>query len=235
MIIIHNKTRESIKKAAKREREVLLKQYKVLRNKVTSQIRKENIDFNNNRIDKASNERELWNIANDVLNPRKESNWSITNPDGQKITDEGEVAEVFNDFFIEKVEKLKKNIDISLVEDPLVRLENRMKENKNKLEFKEITEKQLGIHLKKLNNKKSSGLDGLSQEHLILGKGNLISPLTSIINKSIQQGEFPVSWKEAVVTPVLKKGSPSQLNNYRPVSCLPAASKVLEIVICSQL
>jgi hypothetical protein len=34
---------------------------------------------------------------------------------------------------------------------------------------------------------------------------------------------------------VLKKGSPSQLNNYRPVSCLPAASKVLEIVICSQL
>ena len=33
----------------------------------------------------------------------------------------------------------------------------------------------------------------------------------------------------------LKKGSPNQLNNYRPVSCLPAASKILEIVICSQL
>ena len=38
-----------------------------------------------------------------------------------------------------------------------------------------------------------------------------------------------------VVTPVLKKGSSTQLGNYRPVSCLPAASKILEIVICTQL
>ena len=55
------------------------------------------------------------------------------------------------------------------------------------------------------------------------------------MSKSIQQGEFPDNWKEAAVTPVLKKGSPNQLNNYQPVSCLPAASKILEIVICSQL
>ena len=34
---------------------------------------------------------------------------------------------------------------------------------------------------------------------------------------------------------MLKKGNPRLLNNYRPVSCLPAASKVLEIVVCSQL
>ena len=37
------------------------------------------------------------------------------------------------------------------------------------------------------------------------------------------------------MTPVLKKGSATNLNNYRPVSCLPAASKLLEIVVCSQL
>jgi retron-type reverse transcriptase len=49
------------------------------------------------------------------------------------------------------------------------------------------------------------------------------------------QGEFPREWKQAAVTPVLKKGNPQLLNNYRPVSCLPSASKVLEIVVCSQL
>ena len=59
--------------------------------------------------------------------------------------------------------------------------------------------------------------------------------MTAIINQSIEDGEFPELWKEAAVTPVLKKGSPHELNNYRPVSCLLAASKVLEIVICSQL
>ena len=78
-------------------------------------------------------------------------------------------------------------------------------------------------------------MDGLSQENLLLGSGNLIAPLTTIINQSIEDGEFPAQWKEGAVTPVLKKGSPMELNNYRPVSCLPAASKVLEIVVCAQL
>ena len=32
-----------------------------------------------------------------------------------------------------------------------------------------------------------------------------------------------------------KKGSAQILGNYRPVSCLPAASKLLKIVVCSQL
>ena len=230
-----DRTRNSINKATKNGKNVLLNQYKILRNKVTSQIRKENIDFNNNRIEEAKNERELWNITNEVLNPRKETDWNVINKDGKNVTEEEDVAEAFNDFFIEKVVQLKENIDKKLVEDPLIRIKEKMKNNKSTLEFKEITEKQLGIHMKKLNKKKSSGLDGLSQEHLILGARNLISPLTAIVNKSIQQGEFPDGWKEAAVTPVLKKGNANQLNNYRPVSCLPAASKILEIVICSQL
>ena len=36
------------------------------------------------------------------------------------------------------------------------------------------------------------------------------------------------------MTPVLKKGDPKLVENYRPVSCLPAASKLLELLICDQ-
>ena len=46
---------------------------------------------------------------------------------------------------------------------------------------------------------------------------------------------FTEMWKEAVVSPVLKKGDPSKVENYRPVSCLPAASKLLERMVCDQL
>ena len=133
------------------------------------------------------------------------------------------------------MEELKSNIDQTLVEDPLVRLAAKLKGIGTSLEFKTISQTQMKAHLKKLNKKKSSGLDGLSQENLLLGTKNLLAPLTSIVNQSIMQGEFPEEWKQAAVTPVLKKGNPQLLNNYRPVSCLPAASKVLEIVVCSQL
>ena len=71
------KTRFDIQKASGREKKVLLQKYKTLRNKVTGKIRKEHIDYNNNRIEEADNERELWNVANDVLNPKKENEWNI--------------------------------------------------------------------------------------------------------------------------------------------------------------
>ena len=59
---------------------------------------------------------------------------------------------------------------------------------------------------KKLKNKNSAGCDGLSQSQLISGSPSLMGPLLNIYNTSIKIGSFPSNWKEAVVTPVLKKG-----------------------------
>ena len=65
-------TRGKIKSANSTSEKVLLHaKYKALRNKVTRNIRQENIDFNNNRVNKAESEAELWKIANDVTNPKK--------------------------------------------------------------------------------------------------------------------------------------------------------------------
>ena len=43
----------------------------------------------------------------------------------------------------------------------------------------------------------------------------------------------PAATEKGFITPVLKKGNTTQLNNNMPVSCLPAASNLLEIVVCS--
>ena len=42
---------------------------------------------------------------------------------------------------------------------------------------------------------------------------------------------FPDVWKIACVTPLFKKGEPSDCNNYRPISLLPCISKVFERVL----
>ena len=77
----------------------------------------------------------------------KENEWRINNKDSQLLTDELQVAESFNEFFVEKVELLKQGIDKTLVEDPFTKLKQKMADNKTKLEFKTITQKQLKIHL----------------------------------------------------------------------------------------
>ena len=103
-----DKTRKEIGRASPRERAILIKQYRTLRNRVTSQIRRENIEFNNKRILEANTERELWRVANEVLNPKSESEWIVLNKEGKPVKEEPVIAELFNEFFITKVEDLKK-------------------------------------------------------------------------------------------------------------------------------
>ncbi len=65
----------------------------------------------------------------------------------------------------------------------------------------------------------------------------LLPALTHIINTSLLTGIFPTAFKQARVTPLLKKPtlSTSLLENYRPVSLLPFIAKTLEQVVFNQV
>jgi hypothetical protein len=65
---------------------------------------------------------------------------------------------------------------------------------------------------------------------------NLISfPLSVIFNLSLQTGSLPDNWKTAAVTPVFKKGSPSDPSNYRPISLTCVACKLMECTVKESL
>ena len=46
---------------------------------------------------------------------------------------------------------------------------------------------------------------------------------------------YPKLWKMALVCPLLKNKSPTEPNDYRPISILPCFSKALEHIIHKQL
>jgi hypothetical protein len=67
-------------------------------------------------------------------------------------------------------------------------------------------------------------------------KDELVPPLTTLINQSFNEGIFPERLKISKVIPVLKKGGNStELNYYRPISLLPAISKVYEKAMSDRL
>ena len=65
----------------------------------------------------------------------------------------------------------------------------------------------------------------------------LVYPLTYIINCSIACGKFPSYWKEAKVSPLLKKSDKvkTELQNYRPVALLSVPGMVLEKIVANQI
>ena len=64
----------------------------------------------------------------------------------------------------------------------------------------------------------------------------LLAPsLTCIFNQSLLTGIYPSDWKLANVTPIFKNGFKTDLNNYRPISVIPAVAKIFEKIIYDQL
>ena len=63
-----------------------------------------------------------------------------------------------------------------------------------------------------------------------------ISPcLNLVFRASLKQAVLPSDWKTALVTPLFKKGSQSDLCNYRPISLSSVCCKVLEHIIYSSI
>jgi len=87
----------------------------------------------------------------------------------------------------------------------------------------------------KLKPKTSSGLDEISTKLMKATIRQIIDPLTHIINTSLQSGIVPDKMKIAKVVPIYKSSDRSLLKNYRPISLLPAFSKLLERTMYNQL
>ena len=62
----------------------------------------------------------------------------------------------------------------------------------------------------------------------------LITPITDIINISMETSTFPQNFKEAHIRPLLTYLPKNELKDYRPVSNLSFISKILEKIVANR-
>jgi hypothetical protein len=101
--------------------------------------------------------------------------------------------------------------------------------------FRQLTQ----VEIKKIiQNSKSTTceLDIIPTTKLKEHLEHFLPVITEIVNRSLTTGTFPGEWKNAVISPLLKKkGLPLELKNYRPISNLSFLSKVLEKAALQQV
>ena len=98
-----------------------------------------------------------------------------------------------------------------------------------------LTENNIKDAIKKLPNKMTSGHDLIPSFVVKDCAVAFIPPLLILFNHILKESTFPKTWKLARVCPVLKSGSPNNLENYRSISILCNFAKVLEIALYSQI
>ena len=178
--------------------------------------------------------KDTWNGINKLLNRKGKDNEFPTHliVDGKILKEDQDIANNFNDFFTNIGPILARDIKTPANKSYKDYLKEKITSNFN---FHTVSTDYVKKVLGKLKSKSSSGHDGISS--LLLKEINdIIAEVTTlIINQSLSTGIFPDKLKLAKVVPVFKKDNPHQLGNYRPISLLPAISKIFEKVVYTQV
>ena len=256
---IYNRTRlqKKFKKNRTRENEL---NFKKQRNKCVS-LRKKAIKNHFKRVTEngVMTNKDFWKLVKPFLTNKGglSGNDILLVKDDKIITEDRELAETFNDHYINIVEKSsgkkpqsladtnEQASDRDIVKLILEKYANHpsilaiLQNPENSFltfSFRTVESNEIRKLLKNIDSKKSTGEDQIPPKLLLLASEELTIPLTDAINNSFKKCKFPDKGKRAAVTP-LDKGEPVRTTekNFRPVSVLNAFSKIYEKIIKDQL
>ena len=182
--------------------------------------------------------KKTWRTINETLNRNKKGSnvTSLFYHNGKTLSNLEEIANAFNVYFANIGEKLASEIGENINNNAdYTNYISMLPSVETRFQFKCITDNDTRLAIDKLENKSSSGHDGISNKLLKVLKFELSKPLTLIINQMITTGVFPDSFKISKIIPLFKKGDSSLLSNYRPISLLPTISKIFERILYNQL
>ena len=98
-----------------------------------------------------------------------------------------------------------------------------------------ITENEVRDSIRKLNNGKAGGIDGIVPEMLKVGGERIVRFLTVLFNRVFDTGIYPREWSKAIVIPIFKKGDTDKPDNYRGVSLINATCKCYTSILNKRL
>jgi hypothetical protein len=94
---------------------------------------------------------------------------------------------------------------------------------------------EVEIAIGKLKSYKSLGNDNIPTELIEAGSETLYSQIHRLICCIWNKEELPQQWKESIIVPIDKKGDKTDCNNYREISLLSTAYKILPNILLARL
>ena len=209
--------------------------YKSYKNVLSARIKEAEVAYYNSIFsDKQKATINFWKSFGNTINAKKNRNYSKLPKliiGDNVITNDSDIANGFNDYFCSVGENIAGNIGNSNT--------NFRQYLTDKIQstffMSPVLEPEVHRELRKLQPKKASGPDAISNKIIKPCSVNLLEPLTLIYNTSIITATYPTKWKLAKVFALFKKHSRFHPENYRPISLLDTFGKVFEKLIYQQM
>ena len=206
-------------------------EYRFWRNKVIKLIKYAKKDqyqtFIENNKDKPGSIYKIFKEVGACKGPQKQINIGSVSNENTHTEDPTEIANIFNDFFVNIANKVKEPVTNTDHEKLREFCQSKLPTN-TKFVIPNIEKEKVMKFLSNIDTTKSTGTDNIGPRLLKLAAPHIVDDITFICNHSIKNSVFPSKWKEAKVVPFHKNGPQEEVNNYRPISILPVMSKILE-------
>ena len=180
-----------------------------------------------------NNMKNTWHTLKQVLG--KEHNKSnfpqFFQIDDNKISDKNLIAQSFNEYFSKIGKTTSENVPRS--NKPFTEYIKHPK--LNSIFIEPINASHILEIVHKLKPKTSFGHDEIPTKLIKETIEFILDPLTHIINRSLETGIVPSDLKIAKVIPIYKTSTHNLLKNYRPISLLPAFSKIFEKIMYNKI
>jgi hypothetical protein len=98
-----------------------------------------------------------------------------------------------------------------------------------------ITISEIKKVIKNLKNKKASGYDMISNEMIKTGQNILLPAFAKLFNAILTSHCFPTQWNLSAISPLHKKGSVFDTDNYRGISITSCLGKVFTSILTNRL
>lgn len=173
--------------------------------------------------------KKIWRNINELLGRKSKSNKiiAINDMNGEAIYDPSKISENFNEYFIESVTDIKRNLTKSL--HPI-----KEKSEAKTMVLEATTEEEVMQIILSLKTS-APGIDGIKSTH-VKALANEITPiLVHLINRMMDEGIYPEAFKTAIVTPINKSGKTTDISDYRPISVLTTFNKIAEKIIHTKI
>ena len=208
--------------------------YKKFRNRVAVLLKESKTNyFHNFFYTNGNNMKLLWSGLKSIIsNNNSKTNIisKLNDVNGNLTTDPTEIANTFNNFFVNVAGNTTKGIPRTK-KSPMDYLGTR---NEHSFLMTPVLPMEISDIKSSLKTGKSIGPNSIPTKLLVLCP-HICSSLSDIINESLQSGTFPEKLQLAKVIALFKKGCPLTASNYRPISILSVFCKIIEKVMYKRL
>ena len=200
---------------------------KCLNSAYKKRIRDAKKDFYKAKFNEYSTDvKKTWGLINQVINrtKHKQSLPGLFVDEYKSYDNMQNIVNAMNEFFVNVGPNLAQKIP-----DSGVSFESYLGEPTNhNFIFANVSRESLKKIIQSMKPKRSCGEDGISMFLIKQIHEHILDPLVHLFNLSFKTGFIPRTFKTAKIIPIFKSGERNLFNNYRPISILPAFSKLLE-------